>query len=135
MSQTKAVLLAILILAVTACWTPAFGQEKKQQTPRSPITASNYRWTTYTNGWAELSYSLKNNTRFKVKNVKHRVVLYGRSGEPIHYEEPYDTTFEIAPGLAVTRTIHIMEGGLNIYHSTASIRVEILAYDSPDEKQ
>jgi hypothetical protein len=73
-----------------------------------------------------------------VHNVKYRVVFYGANGEPIHYEEPYEGASEIPAHLAVTETVRLMEGGLNIYHSTVRLRIQILSYDNAapsDNKQ
>jgi hypothetical protein len=61
--------------------------------------------------------------------VKYRVIFYGRSGDPIHYEDG-EVLGSIPAGLAVQETIKIMDGGLNLFHSTARMRVQILSYDS-----
>jgi hypothetical protein len=65
-------------------WVPASPKSKPTPKP-TPISAYNFRWTTYQNGWAELSFSLRNNLKTDVKNVKFRVIFFGRDGEPIHY--------------------------------------------------
>ena len=122
--------VVIALIAVLVVRVPSQQHTQNGKGAKSAVTASNFRWTTYTNGWADLSYSLRNNTDVDIHNVKYRVIFYGAKGEPIHYEEPYQGAREIPAHLAVTETVTLMEGGLNIYHSTVSLRVQILSYDN-----
>jgi len=77
---------------------------------------------------ADLSFSVRNNTKTVIKNVKYRLVFLDRSGNPVHYDER--AVNEIEPGLAVMETVNIYEGGLNLRNSTAHFRFQILSYDS-----
>jgi hypothetical protein len=128
--------LLMTILAGATClsaqqpnprWVPTVPKSKPIHKP-IPISAYNFRWTTYDNGWAELSFALRNNTKTDVKNVKLRVIFFGRDGEPIHYQEA-EVLETIPTGLAVQKTINVMEGGLNLFHSTAQTKVKILSFD------
>lgn len=117
-----------MCLALLTCLcTSGLGQQKLPTSKKPPITASNYRWTTYQNGWVDLSCSLHNNTKNDVHKVNYRVIFYGSNGEPIHFEEGW--AGRIPAGLAVMETVTLMDGGLNIYHSTARLRVEVLSYE------
>ena len=129
MSRQKALrLFSAFVLLATPCLAAQQQKSPAKKPKLAPITASNYQWTTYKNGWAELSFSLRNNTKSEVQKVKYRVIFYRRNGEPIHFEDG-DVLGGIPPGLAVQETKTIMEGGLNLYHSTAKLRVEIISYD------
>jgi hypothetical protein len=129
--------LMMTIMSVVAATTLCAAQTAKQPETKpklEPITGFNFKWTTYQNGWADLSFSLRNNTRNDVKNVNFRVVFYNAGGEPIHFEED-SASDTIPPGLAVQKTIRIYEGGLNLYHSAARMRVVVLSIDDLKAKQ
>lgn len=104
--------------------TSALAQKKPSI---DPITSLNLRWTTYQNGWADLSFSLHNNTQEDVKNVKYRIVFYDRNREPIHYED--GTIQEIPAKLSVQRVHKILLGGVSLKESTASIKVVIRSFE------
>ena len=92
-------------LLVCSCLASG-GQQKPPSKQAAPITAYNYQWTTFQNGSADLSFSVRNNTKSVVKDVKYRLVFLDRNGNPIHYEER--AVYQIEPGLAVMETVNIV---------------------------
>ena|ERR1700676_2988246 len=114
-------------LLITCCFTFVLAQQKPVPVAKKAITASNFRFTTYQNGWADLSYSLRNNTKTDVTKVVYRVIFSDQSGQPIHFEDGY--AGNIPAELAVMETVRLTDGGLNIYHATAHLRVDVLSYD------
>ncbi len=122
---------SLCALLITCCFTCVLAQQKPVPSTKKAITASNFRWTTYQNGWADLSYSLRNNTKTDVTKVTYRVIFSDQSGQPIHFENGY--TGSIPAGLAVMETVKLTDGGLNIYHATAHLRVDVLSYEGPQQ--
>jgi hypothetical protein len=126
--------LYLFVPLLFCCFVISVGaQQKRPVAKKDPITGGNFRWTTYTNGSADLSYSLRNNTKNEVTKVNCRVIFYGAGGEPVHYEDGYVAS--IPAGLAVMETVNIFSGGTNLYHSTVRIRVEILSYEGKPQDQ
>ena len=122
---------SLCALLITCCFTCVFAQKKPVPVAKKAITASNFRWTTYQNGWVDLSYSLRNNTKADVTKVTYRVIFSDQSGQPIHFED--GLAGNIPAGLAVMETVKLMDGGLNIYHATAHLRVDVLSYEGPEQ--
>jgi hypothetical protein len=120
------VLRASLCALLTTCCLTVLAQQKVPAAKKA-IAASNFRWTTYQNGWVDLSYSLRNNTKTDVTKVVYRVIFSDQSGQPIHFEDGY--AGNIPAGLAVMETVRLMDGGLNIYHATGHLRVDVLSYE------
>ena len=120
--------IVLLSLAVSSQGISA-QQTQQRKTAKSslPIVAYNYQWTTFQNGSADLSFSVRNNTKALVSNVKYRLVFLDRNGDPINYEE--GTIAEIEPGLAVMETKNIFSGGLNLRNSTARFRFDVLSHE------
>jgi integrase len=92
-------LLVLFVGAANAQAKPA----PKEKTPS--ITAYDYRWTTFQNGFADVSFAVRNRTTKDVTKVTFRLIFYDGNGEPIHYEDCYEGL--IPAGLAVQPTVSL----------------------------
>src|ERR1700687_1354574 len=121
LANSKAFRRTFLVTVVLVCIAFPLAGQQKSSAKKATITGGGFRWTTYTNGSADLSYSLRNNAKTEVTKVNCRVIFYGSGGEPVHFEDGY--VDHIPAGLAVMQTVNLYQGGTTLYHSTVRMRV------------